>query len=60
MPKLEKTPCSNLFKRIECFTGTSELKTKQVAEFTVSSFDEDYDAVYFTEIKQNSWDEITN
>ena len=48
MPKLEKLPNFNLFKRIESLKDTNELQRKQVAEFTASSFDGDYDAVYLT------------
>ena len=59
MPKLEKLPNFNLFKRIESLKDTNELQRKQVAEFTASSFDGDYDAVYLTEIKRNAGDEIS-
>ena len=59
MPKLEKLPNFNLFKRIESLKDTNEHQRKQVAEFTASSFDGDYDAVYLTEIKRNAGDEIS-
>ena len=52
MQILENLQNFNLFKRNKSLKDTSELQLKQVAEFTLSLFDGDHDAIYSTKINE--------
>ena len=54
LPKLEKLPYYNRYKRLEALKDPNELQRKQIAEFIASAFDGDYDAVYLSEVKRSN------
>ena len=51
MPNLEQLPNFNLFKINDACKNPTEMQRKQIAQFTLGAFLEDYKAVYLSEIK---------
>ena len=52
MPKLEHVRGYDVWKRSESQKSLNETQRKEIAEFTLSAFEGDYNAVYLTDINR--------